>query len=491
MPSQRIGAKLLAREEQIIVQRKFQLLPVEAPSGQTGVQAPGRNRAKWADAGNEEMKEKFAQALMAGLHEAVQHKYDGLKWKLEAKALSMASLEGAGHAAEKVVYKAFGAWVEQAVLTPDEAQKRRAFAFTTSGAQPTLIDSTNSAARANGDQPVSARDLAAFLVFNDEKVRQLMADHDFQPGPAGTEEEEKFLSERIIAQFTEADNKLLSESDRLGYSSTRPGLGKVFISPVVQGWDGVDETAQPAMQRKYEVFQTLVHEYLHMLEHPLIPQATRQSLPVREGVCEWLTCQVINNLAAGGDEDLKDVVRTVEGERVLGDVPGRVGALRAFLAQYRPKPDYAGYVAAVRDVACLCGENGVKAAFFQGHVEFFGLWDDGKWRPGITVTRWVVNPVTEDRLNSVTKLSAATGLPEDEILRHNPDLVKDIDQWPQQLLLPGYHGHRPIYAGDDAETWQQIAAQHNVSVERLKRANGIPDGEVVPGSWLLVPDQED
>ena len=288
---------------------------------------------------------------------------------------------------------------------------------------------------------------------------------------------------------------MLSECDRLGYGSTKPGLFKVFISPFVEGWDGADEKDRSAMQRKYEVFETLIHEYLHVLEHPLIPQATGNSLTVREGVCEWLTCQVINALAAGGDDDLRDIVSTVEGAKILDNVPGRVPALRQFLAQYKPKADYVRYVTAVEKVAGLCGENGMKAAFFQGHVEFFGLWEFGDWRSGIKKmedgTRYIPNVATE-RLNSVEAFSKATGLPREKILQYNPELNQAIDKWPEQLYLPGYHVHRTIVVGTDlVETWQQIAAQHNVTEQRIKPANLMPDdGEVPIGSWLLVPDRE-
>ena len=195
--SQRTGTKLLTRDDQIIVQKQFQLRPIEASSGQAGT----RRRVPWDDAGNRELQDKFAEALMVKLRDAVQLRYEGLKWKYQANALPMDSLRGAGDAAKKVVDKAFGDWVKQAVLTPADLAKQKKFTFTTSGPDPTLIDSTNSTARAKAGQRVSPSDLAAFLAFSDKWVRQLMADHHFETGPAATEEEKTFLRERIIPRF--------------------------------------------------------------------------------------------------------------------------------------------------------------------------------------------------------------------------------------------------------------------------------------------------
>ena len=93
------------------------------------------------------------------------------------------------------------------------------------------------------------------------------------------------------------------------------------MSPLVAGWYGTDEHDQEPMQRKYEVFERLIHEYIHILEHPLIPAATDQSMIFREGVCEWLTCQVISGLVASKGDELKDIIATVEDEQILRQIP--------------------------------------------------------------------------------------------------------------------------------------------------------------------------
>jgi len=56
----------------------------------------------------------------------------------------------------------------------------------------------------------------------------------------------------------------------------------------------------------------------------------------------------------------------------------------------------------------------VKTAFFQRHVEFFGLWEFGEWRSGIKKmedgTQYIPDVATE-QLSSVGAFSKATGLP--------------------------------------------------------------------------------
>lgn len=493
MASQRSGTKLPTRTEQIAIQKDFHLPPIEEDTAGEVKQA-GSQREPWIDANNGSAQDDFAGKLIIELNKAITVKYDGLKWKATAKPLPMDSLLGAGAAAMQVVNEAFAPWIANAVLTKQNLDDQRKFSFTTTGAGATLVDALDVARRTEIGQPVNPDDMLKFLARVDDAVTKLMTEHHFDPD--GSLEEGHFLRDRVLNEVLDKRRPELSECDRLGYSSTRPGLRKAVVTPVPSTpcepeWTNI--TDQAPMQRRYEIFETLIHEYIHILEHPVLPAVTGQSTTVHEGVCEWLTCLVISDLVtAASQERLERIVTTVEGQPLPVPVSVRAQNLRKFLRQYEPKSEYKKFFEAVRRVENITGPNGLKAAFFQGHVEFIGLLWRGGWLPG-AVENGGVRAIRTPRGNikSVDGLAEATKLSRASLLQSNPVLGQPSEKWPGQIFLPGYHSHLTITVGDDqAEAWDQIGGQHNISEADLKQANLVQGREGVPlGTWLLVPDE--
>lgn len=499
MASQRTGTKLLARAEQITVQKEFGLPPIEAATvGESGesVEAVSK-RDPWTDAGNGPAEDKFAEQMIDELNKAITAKYDALKWKATARALPIDSLLGAAAAAKQVVDEAFGAWVGNAVLPAKDRQAQASFAFTVSGLDRTLVDAMDPVVRKAIGQPVNPEDMARYLVRTDTAISKLMAGHHFDPNGTGAEKE--FLSTRVVGEIMSKREKDLFECDRLGYASTRPGLRKAVVTlipgapedPGSLDWKLLTDLAP--MQRRYEIFETLIHEYIHILEHPFLPVVSGGTIIVHEGLCEWLTCLVIAGLVGASKERLQSIVTTVEGNDLPVELPRRAGALQSFLSQYTPKSEYENFVEAVGRVRDITGPNNLKAAFFQGHLEFLGMYYNWSgWLPGAKEHNGARAIRTPSASHSIEALGRATGLPPGRLTEYNPELEKDRSAWPGQIFLPGFHSHYAIATYDDeTETWAQISRQHGVTEAELKRANLIEDGTAVPpGTWLLVPDEK-
>ena len=497
MASQRTGTKLLARAEQIIVQKELGLPPIEEAAVGESVEAASK-RDPWTDAGNRLAEDEFAGQMIVKLDEAITAKYDALKWKAAAKALPIDSLLGAAASAKQVVDEAFGAWVDNAVLPAKDRQAQASFAFTTSGPDRTLVDAMDSAVREAIGQPVNPEDMARYLVRTDTAICKLMAGHHFDPNGTGVEKE--FLRTRVVGPIMSKREKDLFECDRLGYASTRPGLRKAVVTLIPGGpgdpgsldWNLLTDPAP--MQRRYDIFATLIHEYIHILEHPFLPVVSGGTIIVHEGLCEWLTCLVIAGLAGASKERLQSIVTTVEGNDLPVELSRRAGALQDFLRQYAPKPEYKNFVEAVGRVRDITGPNNLKAAFFQGHLEFLGMYyNSTSWLPGAQEHNGARAIRTPSGFDSVEVLGQATGLPPEKLTEDNPELKKVREEWPGQIFLPGYHSHLAIATNDDeTETWAQISRQHGVTEAELKRANNlIEDGTAVPyGTWLLVPDEK-
>src|SRR5262249_28031998 len=145
-------------------------------------------------------------------------------------------------------------------------------------------------------------------------------------------------------------------------SSVTEGLSDVAVG-------GVPSPAERGA--KWDAFLTLVHEYIHTLEHPASKTASQGNRVVLEGFCEMFTREGRVPLlpGAGGDVALRTQVEGAD----HGAPPAGI-----VLTPYATPPDYLTYVQqaeAIRDNAIggPGGANAVKAAYFQGHVEFLGL----------------------------------------------------------------------------------------------------------------------
>jgi hypothetical protein len=166
------------------------------------------------------------------------------------------------------------------------------------------------------------------------------------------------------------------------------------------------------------------------------------------------------------------------------------------IGDYDPK-EYKNYLTQaeiIRDdiIGKVSGTNAVKAAYFQGHVEFLGLNPDGSLvTPAPIGGNLVVVPLG---IRSLDELATATGVAKADILAANPTLTA-FDPLPIQLHIPGCCDHYVVEATDNrgqrtSETRTQIATQNGVTETELNRANlGVDWTRLMAGQLILIPRQ--
>ena len=118
----------------------------------------------------------------------------------------------------------------------------------------------------------------------------------------------------------------------LGKSSTDTGSIGAWVSATA----GRPSDAERAA--KWQVWRTLVHEYIHTLEHPASRDMPGANRTISEGFCEMFTEEALNVVLPGaaGNVGLRT---TIEGANYGAPSPAMVGG-----SPYTIAPDYADYV---------------------------------------------------------------------------------------------------------------------------------------------------
>ncbi len=203
---------------------------------------------------------------------------------------------------------------------------------------------------------VDAQDAAANwrvekILTGHPNVRELDREH----GAIQTRGPEKAIVDRVKAQIVTAKRAELIETHKAWPAFAADGVVNIqrFKSSTDRG----------NRREMWDLFQTVVHEYLHTLEHSRY-RGYREGLgqqaggfTLREGVVEYFTHTVLESINYA-DADLR---RVVEGEFHDPDVTD-------------PVPTYHGYTerANAEKLAGVVGARNVMAAFFLGDVEKVG-----------------------------------------------------------------------------------------------------------------------
>jgi hypothetical protein len=164
---------------------------------------------------------------------------------------------------------------------------------------------------------------------------------------------------------------------------------------------------------------------------------------------------------------------------------------------------YASYLAHAENIRTALGgaggENAVRAAFFQGHVELIGLTPTGTAAaPPANADDSVEVPAG---ITTVAAFSMATGVPEPELRQANSSLTGPAVTPGTRLVAPGcrYHtvvassgpagtGPRPRATTTVAETKDQIATQIGVIAAALELANPNANwAALAAGDRILIP----
>lgn len=381
-------------------------------------------------------------ALNTELTTALQHHLDGVVPKMKVREkdlrLPMTSYEGPGRAAKGAVDGEFGGFASAAALTAPQRHARDTFAFT-AGKQ--LLDRTDPAAHTPGPA-----DLTSWIAETDKQAAAVQKNHNFNKNRST--KEAAWLFTLVIAPFAHMHLPELKLYDRYGFASAQGGIVSIAPTAPDQPEFPVAKPSgggpSPAERRVWwNMWQTLVHEYIHTLEHPTFENARGENRVFTEGFCEMFTEDVLTIwipiAKADSDTSLR---KDVEGSDSTG----------ALWPDFKPEfvhdynaglyTSYAGHAKQVRTVLGTGGGNAVRAAFFQGHVELIGLASAGK------------------------VAAAPTG----------PAAAK------------GMRFHTVVASGPTVETSDQIAAQNGVTVPDLEKANpGVDFAKLKTGDVVLIP----
>jgi hypothetical protein len=474
---QHAGAQQPAAGQQAKIQSELNPATTPGRPGATG---------QWDGAGDIYAQMATHRELSAALIAHLDKATVEMKAREASPRVPIASFEGVGRGAKKATDDRFGGWAGAAALTGPQQHDRSSFAWK---AERNLIDATDP--RFNVPNPDF---LVVWIVRNDPVAAKVLKAHSFDPD---RREERDWLDATLVQPFVSVRRRDLERYWMYGFGMA-PTDTMVFIPPVIfqPGVSG-DRPAtggpSPAERKtRWEMWAVLVHEYIHTLEHPAFQTARRNNDVLKEGFTHMFTEEVLDDWSPKAKADKDPALRgDVEGTDPKGKPwpgfqPGIVPAFDPF-----PYEEPVGH--AKRIAAIVGSANGLKAAFFQGHVEFLGLTPGGASAGAGRTPGEVELPVG---VASWGEASSITGLPAMELAGNNP-MVREPFPPGTRLRAPGTRWHvvvestgRYSSAGADraAETIEQIGLQNGVSPPMLRRANpGVDFAKVKAGDVVLVP----
>ena len=208
---------------------------------------------------------------------------------------------------------------------------------------------------------------------------------------------------------------------------------------------------------------------------------------MNEGFCEMFTAEILDAqiATAGGDAALR---AEVEGTATT-PAPGPAILPRTYTSPLDLPADRAH----AENIRTTIGPQAIRAAYFQGHIEYLGL--DPGGAPSAPAPAGAADMCRVPAgVTTLVQLSAASGVPEADIRTANPT-ERFAGPLPARLGLPGCRDHRVIGVADAAagttviETRAQIAEQNGVSEADLVRANpAVADWtRLADGDHVLIP----
>ncbi|MEZ5295895.1 MAG: peptidoglycan-binding protein [Ilumatobacteraceae bacterium] len=329
----------------------------------------GRNDPAARDA----LRSELHTALQAHLDERTPSMVEREQAKAAGNVLSTQEQEGAGRAAKASVDAVFGAIASSAALTQSQEQARAAFDFT---AGVNLLDASDTNVRTPNPP-----DLAGWMADTDDAAQEVQQRHHFNRSRSGQGEGPFF--ETLIAEFiAQGSNQVdLTRYDQYGFAFARPGPQVLTQTAVTTSDEFSNVPAQPGglsdaeRRRRWTVWQTLVHEYIHTLAHPEFERSHGGKRTLTEGMCELFTREVL--LTEGQISPSRRPTATSPGgsrSRVAICPVSTPGS-----CQY-DSGEYTGYVNRVDQIVAQVGMDLARAAFFLGHVELIGLVPGGARR---------------------------------------------------------------------------------------------------------------
>ncbi len=258
-------------------------------------------------------------------------------------------------------------------------------------------------------------------------------------------------------------------------------------STLTSSFDSGKDRNRAELGERWNIFKTAIHESIHLREHPAFEAAEQGRGTMQEGFVEMFTFATLNTdvlprVRSGSVEPLR---RTVEGALSTPAPDATLITNRVTPTQYAL---HRAQAERIRDGGAIAGgvahagvgEAAVRAAFFQGHVEYLGLEPTGAQLT--TLPPAGATPLTRipGGITGLDDLARRSGVPRQTIVRENPGIT---DTLPHTAVLSGCREHWVI----SGETRANIAAQHGVSETDLAQANPDIPIDLATGNWSALP----
>jgi hypothetical protein len=283
-------------------------------------------------------------------------------------------------------------------------------------------------------------------------------------------DDDKKLFNDVLEDYFKAHRDELRDIQATWPGEMDPNTLRVFIQTNLSPVKGVSD--DEVVRRGYwSTYQTLIHEYIHVLEHPLLAdmayaQSSTGYQILTEGFCDYFAVQVWDEIkpTIAGDADLR---KRIEGATY----------------KYNPKlvPDWDSYpeIKKAKEIAAKVGEANMRGAFFMGHTELLG---GASWSKEDEANRDSYTVPAGGR--KVAQIATQTNVPAADIASLN-GLDKDaMVPAAKRIKVPGVKYHHVI----DYDVGVRIAKQHNISFAMLERANpGVNWRKIGRGHQLLIP----
>jgi queuine tRNA-ribosyltransferase len=298
------------------------------------------------------------------------------------------------------------------------------------------------------------------MAGHDPAASGIAEGHRFDPGEPGSESE-TFLFAEILPPFVARRRAELELYDLWGFALAPEGagVGRTVATPTTLA-AGLSTRAGPGGQpspaeraTRWSAWQILVHEYIHTLAHPAWDGAVSAGGDVmNEGFCEMFTAEILDAqiAAAGANAALR---AEVEGNATT-PAPGP----DILPASYTSPTTYQADRTHAENIRARIGPETVRAAYFQGHIEFLGL------EPGGTPSAPVPAGAADicgvpSGITTLAQLSTASGIPEADIRTANP-AERFTGALPARLALPGCRDHRVVAVHDRAARAGVVETPH-------------------------------
>jgi hypothetical protein len=321
------------------------------------------------------------------------------------------------------------------------------------------------------------------------------------PGAAGPPGSRRFASEILAAhRYSVQDDPggafRISVADAYAAASTVgvPDNRRLLIDFRMAQWSergtrgitlqaSFNPGANPAraeLVQRWNVFKTATHESLHLRTHPAFRAATQRRDTMSEGFVEMFSIATLNSdvlprARAGSVEPLRRAVEGVQSPAAPDATIITNSVSPTEYAEHRAEAERIrdGGTAPGGAPHAGVGEAAVRAAFFQGHVEYLGLASAGSQLATLPATGAAAQTRIPGRIAGLEDLAWRSGVPRATIERDNPGIT---DALPPTAVLSGCREHW-VVAG---ETRDKIAVQNGVSEADLMRAN--PDIPLDPAT---------